>query len=622
MESLVDLERRRKQLEDAVAHLRKSLQHWQTWEAEYEGLKEEILGLGKDPPIQNLKDVGVDFGGDLLTEPEIKQLLEDAKGQQRSAGQILGLLSRRVDYVQKNVKSLIKQLEAAEDRLKAIELVIHPEERSEEGLPLTEINEELDEDGNVISSSISTPGESSKQVVEALRKAGVKDLPIPRPPQAITPPLPGETTAHSSNRPPDTTCELNKTKTSAEGTRKRTSNLPDSIPKAVGTFEPQRKKAVSFAQDTKADASKSPTSSHLTTTKKPSTTSQDGIVSKDTIPRKAGIAPDIQDADDADEYANALPTESAEDAVLRRQMLQYNLNEVGAIVAEMDLEESDSMAEYSEEADEESGSETDEEEDQYGRTTRRVISDDYRRQMLELEQKLNAQMLENVGPNFEIPTLEDVSPEIASVEINPQSSTGTELNTPKPKKGVRFAESLDISKAPPQTASSRPLTNIPSASTPIADLIVERAPSNTAKPSNTAPKKRQSKFKIGLEDKHLSPATQDNLTNNSLNETSTLITPSPKSSQRPLPRQVPTHAATLIERPPAPSSSEVPPPDELDPALMQQSLATEYHRMRNRMIQRSGGFLAQDDEPASSPLEDPSQPPAKRVSLFKRARLG
>ena len=54
MESLVDLERRRKQLEDAVAHLRKSLQHWQTWEAEYEGLKEEILGLGKDPPIQNL----------------------------------------------------------------------------------------------------------------------------------------------------------------------------------------------------------------------------------------------------------------------------------------------------------------------------------------------------------------------------------------------------------------------------------------------------------------------------------------------------------------------------------------------------------------------------------------
>ena len=55
----------------------------------------------------------------------------------------------RVD-VQKNVKSLIKQLEAAEDRLKAIELVIHPEERSEEGLPLTEINEELDEDGNVI----------------------------------------------------------------------------------------------------------------------------------------------------------------------------------------------------------------------------------------------------------------------------------------------------------------------------------------------------------------------------------------------------------------------------------------------------------------------------------------
>ena len=53
-ESLIDLECRRKQLEDAVAHLRKSLQHWQTWEAEYEGLKEEILGLGNDPSMENL----------------------------------------------------------------------------------------------------------------------------------------------------------------------------------------------------------------------------------------------------------------------------------------------------------------------------------------------------------------------------------------------------------------------------------------------------------------------------------------------------------------------------------------------------------------------------------------
>ena len=43
--SLVDLEHLRLQLEENVSKLRKSLQHWQTWEAEYEGLKEEIQGL-------------------------------------------------------------------------------------------------------------------------------------------------------------------------------------------------------------------------------------------------------------------------------------------------------------------------------------------------------------------------------------------------------------------------------------------------------------------------------------------------------------------------------------------------------------------------------------------------
>ena len=47
-DSFVDLERLRLQLEENVRKLRNSLQHWQTWSAEYEGLKEEILGLGEE----------------------------------------------------------------------------------------------------------------------------------------------------------------------------------------------------------------------------------------------------------------------------------------------------------------------------------------------------------------------------------------------------------------------------------------------------------------------------------------------------------------------------------------------------------------------------------------------
>ena len=44
-DSFADLERNRLRLEDNVAKLLKSLQYWQTWEAEYEGMKEEIEGL-------------------------------------------------------------------------------------------------------------------------------------------------------------------------------------------------------------------------------------------------------------------------------------------------------------------------------------------------------------------------------------------------------------------------------------------------------------------------------------------------------------------------------------------------------------------------------------------------
>lgn len=43
---IVGLERTRLRLEQEVPKLQKSLLHWQTWEAEYEGFKEEIQALG------------------------------------------------------------------------------------------------------------------------------------------------------------------------------------------------------------------------------------------------------------------------------------------------------------------------------------------------------------------------------------------------------------------------------------------------------------------------------------------------------------------------------------------------------------------------------------------------
>ena len=45
-DSLADLDRYRLKLEQNITKLRASLRHWQTWEIEYEGMKEEILELG------------------------------------------------------------------------------------------------------------------------------------------------------------------------------------------------------------------------------------------------------------------------------------------------------------------------------------------------------------------------------------------------------------------------------------------------------------------------------------------------------------------------------------------------------------------------------------------------
>ena len=50
----MDLEAHWSRLEENIKKLRKSLQYWQTWEAEYEGLKEEILGLGNEATKQQL----------------------------------------------------------------------------------------------------------------------------------------------------------------------------------------------------------------------------------------------------------------------------------------------------------------------------------------------------------------------------------------------------------------------------------------------------------------------------------------------------------------------------------------------------------------------------------------
>lgn len=299
-------------------------------------------------------------------------------------------------------------------------------------------------------------------------------------------------------------------------------------------------KSVTFTADTKTES----LLEHKSKTKIPTVKHVDPIIlgdgaSAEEAPRQQPVIP---------------PNESPEDAALRRQMIQYNMTEVNNIVAEMDLDDEASDASYSDAGSEEipdDGS-LDEDEDKFGRTKRRVLTDEYLAEMRELEQKLNAKALQNVGPHapLDASTLASSHPKEEQPPFQPASNGANKSPKPPASKAVRFAEELDIQPSPP-------------------------------------------------------PPT---------------ISPPPTSSQSPKP----LHANTIIERPyspnPNPNTTTPADPDDLDPALLQQQVKTEYHQARNRMIQRQGGFTAPEDSP-EVPLSEAEGGP-KKMSRFKAARLG
>jgi hypothetical protein len=68
MSGLDDLEELRQTLETNITKLRKALTYWRTWEAEHEGLKEELEELEGDASAEDMYDVGASIRGDVVTE--------------------------------------------------------------------------------------------------------------------------------------------------------------------------------------------------------------------------------------------------------------------------------------------------------------------------------------------------------------------------------------------------------------------------------------------------------------------------------------------------------------------------------------------------------------------------
>jgi unconventional prefoldin RPB5 interactor 1 len=555
-DSFLDLERHRQLLEANIEKLRKSLQHWQSWEAEYEGLKEEILALGRSPTYEQLVAVGNDLDGKLVTQAEIEDILGTKVC--RTADQVIGILARRIDYVSQNVKTLEKQIEAAENKLAAATVISNPDVRDEEGLPLTEIIEELDDDGNVISRRTETQGSAREQLLEVLGKAGVNVVPGSKQEKIPAYAKPG-------SKP------LSYTEASEK----------DDVPMSSET----PKKAVQFAEGTKAgpETKKSQTQKRIESILKPA--------------KQQNLAPAVPPFIPDDE--------SPEDAALRREMLDYSMSEIGPIVAELDLEEDSDYSDEDSNYDEDMSDVDDE--DEFGRSKRAIMNDELKQRMTELEEKLGFSRLGpgamiNVGPNPNFPvsdtgvdgTSNDNIKGLAALQIS-----GME------KKSVRFAEDLDVSPAPEISTSKIPQNKDSlSVKSPLGD-IVERTTPREEPAVRMAPAKRQSRFK--------------NARAATLSTLSSASDPGVAEPDVPPIPEGKTLADIIVER----ETPKNPPlePDELDPVILQQEVTTEFYRMRNRMVQKQGGFLKDPDEENGIIPRSEEEGGPRRMSRFKAARL-
>ncbi|PYH47297.1 prefoldin-like protein [Aspergillus saccharolyticus JOP 1030-1] len=600
---LHELERQRLELEGNISKLQESLYHWRTWEAEYEGLKEGINDLPDDATSSDFLRVGHNLAGSLVTEDEVKLMLGDKEGVTRTKGQVINLIARRIDYVKQNVTAMEKRLRAAESGLYALDSQEQPPSETTAEFPMTEIFEELDENGDIISSKTTTPGSQAPELLNALQKAGVKDIP----------------------------------------------DLADVIP----------------AQNDSLQHAARPTEGSQATGENPTTLEVEEVNPPDAREEQAREAttpehnhkPPAMDAAGLLEYQRlaACIEESPEDAQLRREMLQYSLNEVGAVVAELELDEDASDVSVDEDY-EDYDDDEDEEEDEYGRTTGRILDEDYHREMRELEAKLNARGLWNIGKNTDfLPTdvkAELEQPSIDRVETIPE--TGSEpVPEKKPKKRVAFADDLDIAPAPKPPVQDKKVVPVRESSVPVlADSVVERTQPVAKEPSTKGAPKKVSRFKSArkTDDGTAEPTTASETSTpgpsrpvelrSSLRKTST---PSPAPSSLPLFPARPAEpkpfsqpisdiaekdpaprgpegkilADTLVERDVSASSAMAPEPDELDEQLHRKEIATEFYQIRNRMIKEKGGFV--DEEPEIVPLETEEAP--RRVSKFKATRM-
>ncbi|KAF2239493.1 hypothetical protein EV356DRAFT_513807 [Viridothelium virens] len=570
IDTIEGVESKRALLEENIDKLGKSLRHWQTWEAEYEGLKEEIQGLGSTPDPEALLCIGQDFGGNVVNEKEVRELLGLQNGLRRDSRQVLNLISRRQDYVQHNIKTLQKRMETLKSQADTVQMADGAdvtEATDDDGLPLTEITEQLDDDGNIISATTSKPGDVEPKILEVLQRVGLKE-------QDIKEGEPSQELKQDSNTSHPKESKV-ANKIGEARSEAQISNSVDNHPQ--DSASKHQRKSVSFADDTK------PAAPDYREEITPS--SADDKISVLEMAKYLQVGERLVELDDDDNplgTTTVMPKdESYEDAVLRREMLQYNMEQVGAVVAELDLEDEMSDDSY-EDCDDDLDNFEDEDltsepedEDSHGRATNQVITEDYRKEMLELEKKLNARMIEVIGPSPDPVHTESEHPSAglakpaSSNHALTQDATNDPSQVGRHKTGVKFAEEIRV--VPPPKAHPTQQANGSSQSKlrPLPSTIVERGSPAHSSSGGSQPAKA-SRFK--------------------------------GERQHSAPRASPTGpvgeilAGNLVERPPTKRATVAPDLDGFDPALHEREIARQYYDTRNRLIQQQGGFAPSPDD--------------------------
>ena len=371
---VLKLEQQHQTLEATLQQLRHDLRTWQIWEAEYEGLKEEIQKVPQGASVENLRQIAASYRGHLVNENEIVQLSGLDKNDIRSPQQIVDLIGHRRAYVQRNIDSVQRQFFSVEAKQEELAFVA-ANRGIENKLPLTEILEELDKDGNVVSSSVSQPGEMTAKSVAALQRA---ELGASDPKRALAKNAASEPRAENRSvglkSAMTNSCTLTPTVSPAQsGNAEDVSTKVEGDSRTEGARPSVRKKSVSFTADTKPLHENSRTLSEegkksvafapkvavMPAAPPPDTRTVSFSPKIEEIPaefcemdqqsthhlsRSNSLEPSRPDEPAAaprhqrtadNNGLGALSGESSEEAQIRREMLDYHLTDVGHILADI-----------------------------------------------------------------------------------------------------------------------------------------------------------------------------------------------------------------------------------------------------------------------------------------------